>query len=398
MNSNSGKLGLICIVLWCSQNLSAQNSSLLERQYQEAQNALTAGNVAQAESDFARLARANPQIAEVHANLGLIYFQEKKFAQAVPELRRALQLKPLLADSEYFLALSLSELDDYEEALPGLQRGFHSGRPDMKRLCGLQLARVYTGLKRDSDAVKVALEMERLYPKDPEVQYHDGKIFGNYAFLTMQKLWQTSSDSVWRQQAEAEVLESQGSYDAAVGQYRDVLARDPQRAGIHYRLGRTLLARSQKTGSAQDTEDAAKEFQQELQLNPNANAAYELGEIERNAGQLDKAQQQFALALKDHPDFEEAQLGLAATFIAERKPELALPPLQKAISLNRENEVSWWRLAQVERALGNSGEQKNALAEFQRLHVQTSGREESASKLFSPDDVTKQSIDTHTPE
>jgi predicted Zn-dependent protease len=72
--------------------------------------------------------------------------------------------------------------------------------------------------------------------------------------------------------------------------------------------------------------------------------------------------------------------------------------LQKAISLNRDNEVSWWRLAQVERALGNSAEQKKALAEFQRLHSQSSGRHESASKLFSSDEVTKQQVEPHTPE
>src|SRR5437667_23570 len=81
----------------------------------------------------------------------------------------------------------------------------------------------------------------------PEVQYHDGKIFGNFAFLTMQKLWQAAPDSLWKHQAEGEALESQGSFEAAVGQYREVLARDPQRPEIHYRLGQILLSRSQKT-------------------------------------------------------------------------------------------------------------------------------------------------------
>lgn len=373
----------------------SQTTPQSAEQYAESGNrALQEGRYAEAAQAFEKLKELEPNTAEVRANLGLIYFEERKFDQAIPELRRALKLKPSLTNSSAILAMSLSELGQYTEALPGLEKGFRSTNPQMKRMCGLQLERAYTGLKRDSKAVEVALELERLYPNDPEVQYHDGKVFGNFAFLTMQKLWQAAPDSVWKHQAEGEALESQGSFEAAMGQYGEVLARDPQRPGIHYRLGRILLARSQKTGAHEDTNAAAKEFEQELQLDPaNGNAAYELAEINRNAGQFDDAQKYFELALKGHPDFEEAQIGLAAALISAHKPELALPHLEKAISLNRDNEVSWWRLAQVERLLGNSEGQKKALAEFQRLHSQSADQQDHGRRLFSPNEVTQQQLD-----
>jgi len=374
----------------------AQTTPQSAEHYAETGNrALQEGRYADAEQAFEKLRELEPNTTEVRANLGLIYFEERKFDQAVSELRRALKLKPSLTNSAFILAMSLSELGQYSEALAGLEKGFRSGNPQMKRMCGLQLERAYTGLKHDSKAVEVALELERLYPNDPEVQYHDGKIFGNFAFLTMQKLWQAAPDSVWKHQAEGEALESQGSFEAAIGQYRDVLARDPQRPGIHYRLGRILLARSQKTGAPEDTNASAKEFEQELQIDAaNGNAAYELAEINRNLGRFDDAQKHFELALKGHPDFEEAHLGLAATLVSARKPELALPHLEKAISLNSDNEVSWWRLAQVERLLGDSEGQKKALAEFQRLHTQVAGRPQlSGSEVFSPNEVTRQQLD-----
>ena len=395
MNAYFLKLGSALVLVAFSAETLAQNTVPFEEQFAAAQRALVAGDYAQAEPSFEKLVRMEPQLAEVHANLGLIYFQEKKFSQAVPELRRALQLKPMLTDSQFFLAMSLSELGRYEEAVPALQKGFHSQHADVRRMCGLQLERAYTGLKRDSDAVKVALEMEKLYPNDPEVQYHDGKIFGNFAYVTMQKLWQAAPDSVWKHQAEGEALESQGSFESAIGQYREVLARDPQRPGIHYRLGRILLARSQKTGAPEATDAAAKEFEAEIQLDPtNANAAYELAEIDRNAGRFDDAQKYFELALKGHPDFEEAQLGLAAALISEHKPELALPHLKKAISLNGDNEVAWWRMSQIERLLGNSEGQKKALAEFQRLHSQSAQQQNQGRKLFSPNEVTQQQVES----
>ena len=70
----------------------------------------------------------------------MVYFQEKKFDQAVPELRRALRLKPGLARASTLLAMSLSEVGEYPEALPGLEKGFKQAPdPETKRLCGLQL-------------------------------------------------------------------------------------------------------------------------------------------------------------------------------------------------------------------------------------------------------------------
>lgn len=390
-------LGLLVCFLSLALSMPGQQSSFTE-EYESAQRALSSGDYPEAQRRFEKLAAANPAFAEVHANLGLIYFQQRKFELAVPELRRALKLKPALTNSRYILAMSLSELGQFAESLPGLEKGFRSSDREMKRMCGLQLERAYSALKRDGDAVKTALEMERLYPNDPEVQYHDGKIFGNIAFLTMQKLWSAAPDSIWKHQAEAEALESQGSYEAAIGQYHDVLARDPRRPGIHYRLGRIYLSRLQKGGSAEDAALAKQEFENELELDPgNGNAAYELAEMARNAGQYESAQKFFEAALKGHADFEEAHLGLAATLIALQKPDLAVSHLKDAIALNHDNEVAWWRLAQAERALGNSGEQKNALAEFQRLHAQASPRE-PAKDLFSPREVTQQQLDAGAPQ
>jgi predicted Zn-dependent protease len=89
-----------------------------------------------------------------------------------------------------------------------------------------------------------------------------------------------------------------------------------------------------------------------------------------------------------HPDFEEAQLGLSAVLMSRQKPDLALPHLQKAVSLNAGNEVAWYRLSQVEGMLGHEAERKKAFAEFQRLRNQKSSQQEAGKQIFSPDEVT----------
>ena len=369
------------------------NATAVQRYSEEGQRALAEGRYSDAEGAFEKLAALEPGIAEIHANLGLIYFHEGKFEQAVPTLRQALKLKPSLAKTHNLLAMSLSEVGHYREAMPGLEKCFR--RPDdteTKRMCGLHLERSYTGLSQHSKAVEVALELDKLYPNDPEVLYHSGRLYGNFAYLTMERLSKVAPNSSWRHQAMAEAYESQGNA-IAIDEYREVLKLEPQRSGIHYRLGRALLARSQQTNSTEDAAEALKEFQKELELDAsNANAAYEIGEAYRKVGQLEEAQKFFEMALQHYPDFEEAHLGLAAVLITVQKPGEALPHLQKAIATDAEDEVAWYRLAQVQKLLGNEAEQQKALVEFRRLHHQFN-QQKLIERVFSPSEVTRQELD-----
>jgi tetratricopeptide (TPR) repeat protein len=389
---------ILVLCLWAPGTLAQSGSvDLLARYSDEAQAALAQGRYSDAEAAFEKLRQLSPQTAEVHANLGVIYFKEKKFDEAVAALREALRLKPSLPKIDALLAMSLSELGKLHEALPGLQKAFRqSSDTETKRLAGLQLERAYTGLGQDDKAVEVALQLNHLFPKDPEVLYNTGRLFGNFAFVSMERLAQEAPDSIWRHEAAAEAYESQGANDLAIREFREVLARDPQHTGIHFRLGRTLLARSHASSSTEDAAQAVQEFQEELKLDPsNANAAYELAELHRNAGEFSEAATFFQQALKYYPDFEEAHLGLAAVWLSQQKPQLALAHLQKAIALNPHNEVAWYRLSQAQRALGNTGEQQKALAEFQRVRATKEKQQAATGEIFSRSEVTKQEVDSH---
>ena len=92
---------------------------------------------ADAERAFEKLEKLSPGTAEIHARLGLVFYQEGKFEQAVPALRQAIKLKPGLPNIDVLLAMSLSELGHYEEALSGLEKGFRgSGDLRLERMSG----------------------------------------------------------------------------------------------------------------------------------------------------------------------------------------------------------------------------------------------------------------------
>ena len=376
--------------------------AVLQQYAKEGERALAEGRYADAQKAYEMLRQLTPGTAEVQARLGLIYFQQGKFADAVAPLREAIRLKPTLPKVDALLAMSLSELGKYEEALPVLTKAFsQSADPVLRRMAGLHLQRTYTGLGRDADAVDVALGLSRLYPDDPEVLYHSGRLFANFAYLQTMRLATVAPDSVWLHQAAGEANESQGLYDAALREYRQVLTAAPRRPGIRFRIGRVLLERSNNAASSpdalKDALEARTAFEEELALDPtNANAAYELGEMHRKAGELDSARTLFEQAVSHYPAFEQALIGLGRTLVALGRPAEALPYLQAALKGNPDNEVAHYQAAQAYRALGKPAEQEKALAEFNRVRTLAARRASTVPE--SKPEVTRQALDLKPPK
>jgi predicted Zn-dependent protease len=292
-------------------------------------------------------------------------------------LKRALALKPALPNLDALLAMSQSELGQHQDALPGLKRAFtRNGDPPLTRLVGLHLQRTYMGLGRDADAVGVALELSRRYPDDPEVLYHTGRLFSNYAYLQTVRLQRVAPDSVWTHQAAGEANESQGLWDAAIREYQEVLTAAPDRPGLHFRIGRVLLAQANQVGAdaAALTSRARQQFELELKRDPtNANAAYELGELQRRAGELEPAVISFAAAIRSDPGFADALVGLGRTLTTLGRAGEAVPLLERATTLDSGSDVAFYLLSQAYGAVGNAAGQQRALETFQKLRAEKRG-------------------------
>jgi predicted Zn-dependent protease len=372
-----------------AQTKAAQPS--LDQAYNKAQQTLAAGDLKGAQQQFEAITRAHPNIAEIHATLGALLFQQGDFRSALRELNKAKQLKPTLPKLDGLIAMTQAELGQHRDALAALEQNFHAAEdPAVKRVAGLELERAYSSTGQDAKSVAVALELQQLYPSDPEVLYNNERIFGNFAYLTVQSLIKAAPESVWRFKAQAEAQESQGAHDAAIASYRKVLSLDPGHPGTHYRIGRCLRERARDSHHPEDLEAARAEFKAELQLDPdNANAHYEIGELDRIAGKLPEARASFEKALSSHPDFPEANLGFGTVLASLHEPEAALPYLQKATQEDPGDEAAWYRLSQVERALGHKTEQQAALKQFLALHEATPSSLQAAPAR----DVTPQIVE-----
>jgi tetratricopeptide (TPR) repeat protein len=145
-----------------------------------------------------------------------------------------------------------------------------------------------------------------------------------------------------------------------------------------------------------DLAAARKAFEDELTVDPtNANAAYELGEMDRTAGDFQSARQRFEQALSHDAAFDHALVGLGRTLIALERPAEALKPLHAALKINPQSDVAFYQIALAYRALGNDAAQERALADFNRVRSLALQRKGAIPATLR--DVTPQIVDSKSP-
>jgi tetratricopeptide (TPR) repeat protein len=97
--------------------------------------------------------------------------------------------------------------------------------------------------------------------------------------------------------------------------------------GIHARMGRVLLSGAQPSSEA--VAHAKKNFEEELQIDPNnAAAEYVLGELAKDNSDFPTAIRHYTRATKIDSGFAEAYLGLGAALVATKQFSDAVPPLE----------------------------------------------------------------------
>src|SRR5262249_53341277 len=129
---------------------------------------------------------------------------------------------------------------------------------------------------------------------------------------------------------QAETLESQEKWAEAAKIYREILERHPDLRGMHYKIGRAVISEE----SATSAEEARKEFERELEIDPgNAPAEFWLGEIARRQGQWDAAIRHFASAAKLNRNFGDALLALGSAYNSAGRHAEAIPPLEQYVKM-----------------------------------------------------------------
>ena len=206
---------------------------------------------------------------------------------------------------------------------------------------GMATARCAMSLDQTETAVQALLVLKRQFPRDPKVLYTVTHFYSELASRTSQELAATAPDSPQARELEAESFESQRNWDRAAAQYKKILEQDPRAPGIHYRLGRIFLSKAPP-----EPEEAKKEFQEELKIDPNnASAEFMLGEMARQGGQWDDSAAHFSRASKLDEGFAEAYLALGMSFNSAGKFSDSIGPLENYVKMQPRDPAGHYQLA-----------------------------------------------------
>ena len=257
--------------------------------------------------------------------------------------------------------VDLAKSGHCKEAFPLLKTTvLRAASKDLKRQAGFAAIRCAMTDYQPDVALEFLRFLNQEFPRDPDVLYLATHTYSDLSTRAAQELAMTAPKSYQAHKLNAESLEFQGKWDAAASEYQKILEQNPRIPGIHFRVARLLLSKPDPGPTA--AEDAKKEFQQELEIDPsNAGAEYVLGELARQDSQWADAIAHFSRASQLDAGFGDAFLGLGASLLSARRFAEAISPLETAVKLEPQNPGAHYNLAM---AFSRAGRKQDADREF----------------------------------
>lgn len=258
-------------------------------------------------------------------------------------------------------AVNLAERGRCQEALPVLKRGTaHVKDTKLKYRAAILSAQCAMSLGQVDSALEGLAVLNREFPNDPQALYMTAHLCSQLADGAARQLAQTAPTSYQAQELDAEAFEAHGNWDKAAATYRKILEEYPKLPGIHYRLGRIILS---QPATATSSDDAKKEFEAELQVDPSsASAEFMLGELARQLQQWDDAVIHFTRAAERDAGFAEAYLGLGMSLNAAARYPDAVTPLQTYTKSQPDDPAGHYQLALAYSRIGRKEDAARELA------------------------------------
>jgi cytochrome c-type biogenesis protein CcmH/NrfG len=315
--------------------------------------------------EFQKLVALDPGNIEAQSNLGVLLFFRGNYQEAVPQLRAAIDLQPQLWKIRSLLGLAEEHMADLADARKDLEASFPMiVTRQLKIEVGLDLVGLYTGSGELDKAAGLVSQLKTAYPDAPEVLYAAYRTYADLSGESMLSLSLVAPDSAQMHQLLAHEEIRQGNTNAAVDQFRQAIALDPDLPGVHYELAELL-------NTSQDLvvkKEAEQEYRAALKSNPqDEKSICKLGEIALQTGKVQEANEDFSKAIALRPDDSDAKLDMAKVLIQLNQPAKGQELLEQTVQLDPTNATAHYRLATFYREQGRMDEAKLQLELYQNL-------------------------------
>lgn len=272
---------------------------------------LDSGRLDDAQDAFSRALALNPQSAAALFGAGRVALARGSYRDAVNDLERVLAIDSRASAVQYPLAMAYRGLGDLQKA-DAHRRLRGDGTPELD---------------------------------DPLMQSDDAVLDSTVGFehRGMQDL-------------------KQADFVAAIGEFREGLALNPNDVTLRYWLGAALYASG-------DAASAEKEFRSVVQRAPSdAKAHFSLGAIDEAQGRHREAIEEYSAAVRSDPTLPEARLRLASALRTSGDLQASLIQYQRAVDADPRVLDAWIGGAQALVGLSQYGQARDWLSRARRVY------------------------------
>jgi tetratricopeptide (TPR) repeat protein len=257
-----------------------------------------AGDFGNAEKEFKEAIKINPNLAEVHYNLGVLLERLKRYDEAEKEYREVIRINLNYMAAHYNLGNLLADLKRYDEAEKEYRETIRIS-PDFVQ-AHYNLGNLFRDLKRFDKAEKEFKEAIRINPDHAEAHNNLGNL-----------------------------LKDLKRYDEAEKEYREAIRINPNLAEAHNNLGNLLKDLKQRYDKAE------KEYREVIRIDSNyAMAHYNLGNLLKDLKHYDEAEKEYKEAIRINHDYAEAHNNLGVLFLETERQKEAEKEYRKTIRIN----------------------------------------------------------------
>lgn len=318
----------------------------------------------------------DPKNLNARANLGVLLFFQGNYPDAIPQMRKALDLKPDLWKIQALLGIAEKRTGDSGAAQTDLEAAFpHLEDKKIQKEAGLELVELNSSLGEFTRALAVTEKLQNLLPEDPEVLFVAYEISSQMMDQSLLNMMLVAPDSPEMHMMMGGALGRRGDRTGAIAQYREAIRLNPKLPGVHFELGEQLRTSTDPVLNA----EAEGEFKAAIEVNRYDTRAWlRLGEIMTAKNDFKQAIDDFNKALAVQPHDSDAETDLAIALISMNQTAKALPLLESAVKEDPTNSVAHYRLALLYRHDGKIADSRHEMELF--LHYK--GIKDKLNKIF----------------
>ena len=273
------------------------------------------GNFSEATNSIGEAIAIDPDQAQLHRNLGSVYWTAADPGMAIECYKRAVDLEPQDVGAQNSLGIALKQSGQLDLAVKHFREAL--------RLCP-DVATPYQNLAETlgeqgnvDEAIQLYKQAVHIAPSDAGLRNGLGvmlKIGGEYeqAIASFQEALDLVPNHSLYENNLAAALQAAGKIEEALAQYKNILRSLPNSADTHVNIGNIYLAEG-------DVQQAATYFGNAVALEPDHAVAHNnLGSVLTDQGDFETAVMHLEKALQSDPDYVAAYFNLSDLAIQDQ--------------------------------------------------------------------------------